>query len=330
MRAPDFWTGNDVAARLTAAALSPIGAIYGATVALKAARAKPYRSPAKVICVGNLTAGGSGKTPVARAVAQLLRARGFRVFVLSRGYGGRLHGPVLADPARHSANEVGDEPLMLAATAPVVVSHNRAAGAQLAETHAADIIVMDDGHQNFSLAKDLSLVVVDSTEGFGNKRVLPAGPLREPVAQGLARADAVVMMGDKAMALPGFTGPVLRARLVPEDEREFVGKRAVAFAGIGRPAKFFDSLKRTGADLLEAHVFPDHHVYRAGELQKLKRRAAELDAVLVTTEKDFSRLRREQRNGLSLLPVGVRFEEPMRLNQMLDAVAPDAGAAAFS
>ena len=276
--------------------------IYGRTVAWKRDHAIPHRPRAKVVCVGNLTAGGTGKTPIAIAVARALIARGTRPVILSRGYGGRMKGPAVVDPAHDTANETGDEALLLAAAAPVVVARDRRAGAVRADEEGADVIVMDDGHQNFSVAKDLSLVVIDGAVGFGNGRVLPAGPLREPVAQGLARADAVILVGDGTPALSGFAGPVLRARLTPVDVFGLKGARVVAFAGIGRPKKFFESLRVLGADLLETREYADHHAYTASEIARLKSKARGTDAVLITTEKDFVRLTPPEREGVRFLP----------------------------
>src|SRR5262249_8757271 len=231
MRAPDFWNRDDWRAH----ALSPLGWLYGASVAWKASRARAHRPKAAVVCVGNLTAGGSGKTPVAIAIADMLHARGRKPFFLTRGYGGRLHGPILVGD-HNAARDVGDEPLLLRRAAPVVVARDRVAGAELALAHGADVIIMDDGHQNFGLVKDLSLVVVDGEAGFGNGYVLPAGPLREPLGQGLSRADAVIIVGDGTPRFNGFSRPVLRAHLV-QDGPELPHKRLVAFAGIGRPEK---------------------------------------------------------------------------------------------
>jgi tetraacyldisaccharide 4'-kinase len=314
MRTPDFWRGHDHTARLARAALSPLAWAYGASVAWKAAHAKPYRSRAKVICVGNLTAGGTGKTPIAIAIADLLRARGCHPFILTRGYGGRERGPLLVDAARHTAATVGDEALMMANANPVIVSRNRAAGARLAEKQGADVIVMDDGHQNFSLAKDLSLVVVDAATGFGNGRVLPAGPLREPAAQGLARADAVIVVGDAR--------PVLSARIVPEDTLGLAGQPVVAFAGIGRPEKFFESLRALGANLAKTRSFPDHHPYSAAEIASLKASALAAAALLVTTEKDYARLTPAERDGISTLPVRAAFDDEAAITTLLDTAVP--------
>jgi tetraacyldisaccharide 4'-kinase len=308
MRAPDFWDRRGPLALL----LSPLGVLYGMSVAGKARAAKPYRATARVICVGNLTAGGSGKTPVAIAVALALIARGKKVFFLTRGYGGNEPGPLLV--SGHDAQGVGDEALLLARVAPTIVAHDRAAGGRLAAAKGAEVIVMDDGHQNFSLAKDVSLVVAN---GFGNRLMIPAGPLREPVGQGLARADALIMMNDNASDLEGFTGPVLRARLVA-DGAGFAGKRVFAFAGIGQPANFVKSLQDAGATVTGSRFFADHHPYTASQITGLRQDAR--DAALVTTEKDFVRLAPEQRQGIEVLMVRAQFDEPSLLDRLLGAV----------
>jgi len=327
MRAPEFWTKDDPLSRIEAAALAPLGWAYGASVQWKAGRAKPYRPSAKVICVGNLTAGGSGKTPIAIAIARLLIERGKRAVFLSRGFGGRAKGPVFADLSRDSAADLGDEAMLLAAAAPVIVSRDRAAGARLADAERAEIIVMDDGHQNFSIAKDLSLVVVDAKSGFGNGLILPAGPLRESVAQGLSRADAVVMVGDGEVPLGDFLGPVLRARLVPVDVHRLAGKPVVAFAGIGQPQKFFDTLRLLGARVVEAHPFGDHHAYSAAQVGRLKRAARNTGAMLITTEKDYVRLTPSAREGIGFLPVRAGFDDMGATNRLLDRiVSPKLGA----
>jgi tetraacyldisaccharide 4'-kinase len=322
MRPPDFWTRTDVVSRLVGLLLTPLGWLYGWTIRYRAGHTIPYRSTAKIVCVGNLTAGGSGKTPIAIAIAKALLARGAKVAFLTRGYGGSLRGPAFV-AADDRATHVGDEPLLLATVAPVIVSRDRAAGARLAEEHGFDVIVMDDGHQNFTLAKDLSLVVVDGESGFGNRRILPAGPLRESVAQGLARADAVIVSGDGMPALGDFIRPVLRARLVEDAQVLQPGTRVVAFAGIGRPSKFFASLERLGARLLDTRGFGDHHVYTQAEIARLKARARAERAVLVTTEKDFLRLTPAEREGIVALPVHTTFGDMAALSALLDRlVAP--------
>lgn len=297
--------------------LAPLGMVYGASVAWKMRHARPYRSRARVVCVGNLTAGGSGKTPVALAIGARLQARGRRVFFLTRGYGGSESGPAQVQ-ASDDAARMGDEALLLAQCAPTIVARDRAKGAAFAVARGADTIVMDDGHQNFTLAKDLSLVVVDAESGFGNGLMIPAGPLRESVAQGLARADAVVVMNGGKPDLQGYSGPVLRAWLVPESNA-LAGQRVFAFAGIGRPEKFVASLKETGAVVMGSHFFADHHSFRDGEIAALKARAG--GARLVTTEKDFARLREADRADIAVLTVRVRFETETALDQLLERIA---------
>jgi tetraacyldisaccharide 4'-kinase len=249
----------------------------------------------------------------------MLRARGRNPFFLTRGYGGRLHGPILVGDD-NTARDVGDEPLLLHRAAPVVVARDRSAGVQLAEARGADVIIMDDGHQNFGLVKDLSLVVVDGEAGFGNGYVLPAGPLREPVNQGLSRADAVIIVGDGTPMLDGFSRPVLRARLV-QDGPELPHKRLVAFAGIGRPEKFFQALEAGGAELAATKRYADHHAYTSSEIARLKSKARSCDALLVTTEKDFVRLTPAEREGIHAVPVRARFDAQAEIERLLDSLA---------
>jgi len=312
MRAPDFWQRRGVVAQM----LAPVGTLHGASVALKASLARPFHPGVPVICVGNLTTGGGGKTPIAIAIAEALRARGNKPFFLTRGYGGSERGPALASRA-HSAAAMGDEALLLARHAQTVVSRDRAAGARLAVEKGADVIVMDDGHQNFTIAKSLSLVVVDAETGFGNGFQIPAGPLREPVRQGLARADAVILVGDGSPDLQDYDGPVLRAHLVV-DGASFAGQRVFAFAGIGRPDKFFAALDHAGADLVGSCAFPDHHPYTEDEVLQLKAVAGE--ALLVTTEKDFVRMTVAQREGIKVLKAAAAFDQPDALARLLDSL----------
>lgn len=314
MRAPRFWNGDTLPSRL----LAPLGWIYGAAVAHKARHAAPYRARARVICVGNLSVGGTGKTPVAIAIARALQEKGRHPVFLSRGYGGRLAGPIEVHEG-NSALDVGDEPLLLVRSAPAVVARDRAEGAKLADT-LGDVIVMDDGHQNFALEKDLSLIVIDGEAGFGNGRVVPAGPLREPVAQGLARADAVIVTGDGSPPPRALALPVLRAQL-EQHGADVAGRKVVAFAGIGRPDKFFHALSLQGAEIAATKAFADHHAYSQSELARLKSKARALGAALVTTEKDFLRLTPMERDGILPLPVRARFDEPEALDRLLDSIA---------
>ncbi len=318
MRAPDFWTENGALATL----LAPLGAGYDLAGRLRRAMVPSVSTDIPVVCVGNLVAGGAGKTPVVLALVEALTARGAVVHCLSRGYGGNSPGPRRVDAARDSAAEVGDEALLLARAAPSWVARDRAAGARAATAAGARVLVMDDGFQNPALAKDLSLVVVDGAYGFGNRRVMPAGPLRETVARGLARADAVVLLGRDRRTLGPTLGnhlPLLGARLAPRPGAErLAGRKVLAFAGIGRPEKFFATLAELGAELTETRAFPDHHPYTAAELRDLRERAQALGAILVTTEKDAVRLAPDQRDGIETLAVAVAWDDPAALQALLD------------
>ncbi|KAB1073774.1 tetraacyldisaccharide 4'-kinase [Methylobacterium planeticum] len=292
MRPPRFWSAapDHPAARL----LAPLGSAYGALTAARMDRAGA-RAPCPVLCLGNFTLGGAGKTPTALALAALLRDLGAEPAFLSRGYGGRLAGPVRVDPARHRARDVGDEPLLLARHAPTLVARDRVAGALACAAAGARVIVMDDGLQNPSLIKDLALAVVDAASGNGNGRPFPAGPLRAPLPRQWPHVAGVVLVGEgragEAVAAEARVRglPVHRARLVPEAGAS-PGRRVLAFAGIGRPEKFFDTLRATGAEIVATRAFPDHHPYTARDLAALAAEAARRGAGLVTTEKDAVRL----------------------------------------
>jgi len=320
MRPPEFWTRDSGSARAVSAILSPLAWLYGASVAYKRDHTTPFRPKAKVVCVGNISAGGSGKTPVAIALARALLTKGAKIMFLTRGYGGRISGPVLVDPNRHGAKDVGDEPLLLADVAPTIVARNRKAGAALADSRGANVIIMDDGHQNFLLARDLSIVTVDAESGFGNGHVLPAGPLREPVAQGLARADCIVLVGDGDPDLPDFRGPVLRAHLRAAAMPP-AGSRVVAFAGIGRPEKFFATLASLDVDILDRFAFADHRVYTRADILGLRNKAANAGAMLMTTEKDYVRLNPSDRAGIVALPIRAEFETREEPDRLLDGLA---------
>jgi tetraacyldisaccharide 4'-kinase len=317
MRAPEFWTAHSALATGLAWTLSPLGALYDLGGRVRFATTTPYRPALRVICVGNLTAGGTGKTPVAIALGRRLAASGAKVGFLTRGFGGALKGPIAADPQRHASADTGDEPLLLAAAAPTIVARDRVEGAKLAESLGLDTLIMDDGFQNPSLAKDLSLVVVDGSTGFGNGFVIPAGPLRETVARGLSRAQAIVMMGDGPA--PAAALPVMRARLVPDAQSaaRVQGRKVAAFAGIGRPEKFFETLRACGANVVLARPFPDHYAFTDADWSSLTGDAAEYGAMLVTTEKDWVRLRPEWRAKALAFCVTASFENDAALDQLL-------------
>ncbi|HLZ67078.1 MAG TPA: tetraacyldisaccharide 4'-kinase [Aliidongia sp.] len=310
MHAPEFWRRRG----WQALALEPAAQGFAAAGALRRALAQPAKAPVPVLCVGNLVVGGAGKTPVTLELARLLGARGHRPHILTRGYGGALAGPVRVDPAHHDFRAVGDEALLLAEAAPTWVSRDRPAGARAAAAEGAELILMDDGLQNPSLAKDLALLVVDAAYGFGNGRVMPAGPLREPRAGGLKRAQAAVLIGRDTDGIGADLArhlPVARARLVPSgDTRRWQGRRVVAFAGIGRPQKFFDSLAELGADLIAGIGFPDHHPYGMDEMADLIAQADQAGATAVTTAKDWVRLPAALRPRVEALPVRLAWAGP--------------------
>jgi len=320
MYPPDFWTRRDWVSKLIVSLLTPAGWFYAASVVLRAKFTRQYRSRAKVVCIGNLTVGGTGKTPIAREIARILIARGAKPVFLTRGYGGKVRGPRLVT-SDDLASEVGDEPVMLAKTAPVIVARDRAAGARLAEQSGFDTIIMDDGYQNFALAKDLSLVVVDGELGFANKHVLPAGQLRENVTRGLRRADATIVNGtDLPPELLAARLPLINSRIVPEEQSGWTERRVLAFAGIGRPDKFFSSLSAVGAKIVATRAFPDHHVFTESELEQLRTLARSKDATLVTTEKDSARLSPAERQDILSFPIRIEFIDSVALMHLLDSL----------
>jgi tetraacyldisaccharide 4'-kinase len=314
MRAPGFWGNPSERPGAWARLLSPLAWAWTRVTRRRLAR-PGARVAVPVICVGNLTAGGAGKTPTVVALVQRLAARGVAAHVVSRGHGGRLEGPVRVDPARHRAVDVGDEPLLIAAFATVWVGRDRAAAAGAAVAAGAPAIVMDDSFQNPSIAKDLSIVVVDAGFGFGNGRVMPAGPLREPVADGLARADLVLPVGP-GEARARFAGrwpgarPLVEGELVPlATGMDWRGLRAVAFAGIGRPEKFFATLREAGVVVVAAHGLDDHQPFDARILSRLEAEAVAARAQLVTTEKDAVRLPAAFRPKVLVLPVRLELAD---------------------
>ncbi|MCL2715003.1 MAG: tetraacyldisaccharide 4'-kinase [Alphaproteobacteria bacterium] len=316
MREPAFWYGPP---SLTARALRPLGAIYGAITSRRMTR-QGWQAPVPVLCVGNFHLGGAGKTPTVLALSALLREWGETPVVLSRGYGGRLTGPVLVDAASHEAADVGDEPLMMARRIAVVVARHRPAGVALACSCGATVVVMDDGFQNPALTRDLSLIVVDGGRGIGNEAVFPAGPLRAPLQTQLARADALIIIGagaggERLRALAGDIA-CLSAALVPDAAAvATLRQRPVfAFAGIGDPERFFRSLRACDIHVAGTRAFPDHHVFTRAEIDDLRAQALQAAATLVTTEKDMARL--SGMDGFAIwgeaimaLPVRLEFED---------------------
>lgn len=319
MRAPQFWSRGS--GGLAPLLLSPVSAIYAAATARRMAQ-PGWRAPVPVICAGNVTAGGAGKTTVALDLLARLKARGIAVHALLRGYGGTEKGPLLVDPAQHGSERVGDEALLLSEIAPTWVSADRAAGARQAVAAGAEAIVMDDGLQNPTLEKDLPLLVVDGGYGFGNGRVIPAGPLREPVEIGAARCRAAVLIGEdeadvRSKLPPGL--PVLRARPVPAPAiAQLVGKPVLAFAGIANPLKFFATLTAAGAVLVGRETFADHYPYDPSDMRTLISEAERLKSVLATTPKDAVRIPAPFRDRVTVVGVSLAWESEAALNALLD------------
>jgi tetraacyldisaccharide 4'-kinase len=326
MREPAFWWRE---AGLAARLLAPLAAVYGAVASARLARSGA-RAGAPVICIGNLTVGGAGKTPLALTLARLLEEAGDAPALLSRGYGGRLAGPVRVDLARHRAADVGDEPLLLARIAPAFVARDRVKGAQAAVAAGAGVIVMDDGFQNPSLQKNFSVLIVDERRGIGNGKVVPAGPLRAPLNAQIARADALVVVGAADAGACVTTAarrrgvPVFRAGLMPDVAvvAALAGTRVLAFAGIGDPEKLFATLTGAGIAIAATRSFPDHHRYAPAEARMLCELADREALTLVTTEKDLVRMQGDARVAAlaarsRALPVTLTLSDPAAFMRLL-------------
>lgn len=312
MTPPDFWRFGQTPPK----ALVPLSKLWARAASLRVARSG-WVAPVPVICCGNPGVGGAGKTPLAIDLARRLARRGRKVGFLSRGHGGRLRGPLRVDPARHNAADVGDEPLLLAREAPVWIGADRVITAKLAIGHGCDVLVMDDGLQNPGLAKTLSLMVVDGGTGFGNGFVMPAGPLRETPEAAARRCHASVMIGaDATGAAARSAQPVLMARLAAA--KIVLPSRLVAFAGIGRPEKFFATLAAIGHTPHAALPFPDHHRYTPRDLRRIFSKARRHDAALITTEKDHVRLPEALRARVLTLPVTLSWQDEAMIEALLD------------
>ena len=312
MKTPSFWQQRN----LSSCILLPLGKLYALATKLNLKFHTPKKISVPVICIGNLTAGGSGKTPTAISIAALLQNMGYHPFFISRGYGGKLKN-VLVDLKHHTPEQVGDEPLLLAHQAPVVVNPNRFQGAKTAISHGADIIIMDDGFQNPGLYKDLSFLVFDGNVGYGNGFCVPAGPLREELSQGLKRAQAIIIIGEdkkdlkEQISLPSFEGRI--SALKPQ----ITSPKVIAFAGIGRPEKFYQSLKELGLEPIKTIDFPDHHFYTSQELQDLIQQAQENNCILMTTSKDFVKIPPSLQSNFHVLEIEIKWQNKKALQEFI-------------
>lgn len=323
MQAPNFWHSERKQAIATL--LSPLGWLYGLATKTRLATTRAWTSPVPIICIGNLVTGGTGKTPVALDLAKRLQAKGRNVHFLSRGYGGQERGPLRVEPEKHGFARVGDEPLLLAAQAPTWISRERRAGCIAAAKAGADIIIMDDGFQNPYVKKDFSIIIIDGCYGFGNKKLIPAGPLRETIADGLARAQAVVIIGEdrtgsldlvssyghSPISASLITGPV------PEDIK---GKPVVAFTGIGRPDKFFETVSGLGCVVQKKIPFADHHPYSRTDIKLLSNTAKKGNARLLSTEKDASRLPTPFLSEVTIVPITLKWDNKESIETLLDKI----------
>jgi tetraacyldisaccharide 4'-kinase len=315
MRPPAFWRAGGV----PPFPLVALSWLYADATARRVAR-PGWAAGVPVICCGNPGAGGSGKTPLALDIAARLQARGHIPAFLTRGHGGSLRGPLRVDSATHSA-QVGDEALLLAARSPTYIGADRGASARLAIADGASVLVLDDGLQNPSLAKTLSVMVIDGGAGFGNSHVIPAGPLREPVAAAAARCQAAVLIGADDTGAAAMLGSleVLHARVVPKpDDLAVLPDVIMAFAGIGRPQKFFDTLREAGHAPVEALEFADHHPYTTAELDRLQRDAQARGAGLVTTAKDLMRIPPSRRGAFQCVRIRLEWSDPTAIEALLD------------
>lgn len=313
MKTPRHWQNKNLLANF----LAPLGWLYTYATKLNLAFKKPNQVNRPVICIGNLTAGGSGKTPVAVSIAEIIQNLGKKPFFVSRGYGGTLHNLVV-DTAVHQAQEVGDEPLLLARQAPVVINPNRYEGAKTAIRNGAEVIIMDDGFQNPGLHKDLAFLVFDGNFGYGNGYGIPAGPMREALESGLKRAQAVIIIGEDKHHLKTqiTTLPIFEGQIIPHPPK-ICNFKVIAFAGIGRPEKFYQSLRSCGFELVETIDFPDHHQYKPAELEAIITKAAQQETEIYTTAKDYVKIPAELQTHFKVLEIAIEWQDREALTTFL-------------
>lgn len=312
MKAPFFWYQPK---SFYSTILSPLSWLYERAAKIHRISCKPQKFSIPLLSIGNITSGGAGKTPIAIALGDLLQKRGFKVHFVTRGYGGKVIGPLKVDPSVHQASMVGDEPLLLAQQAPTWVAKDRPKGVEKAIESGAEVIILDDAHQTHRLFKDISFVIVDFTQGFGNECVIPAGPLRENLKEGLERADAVIGIGEEESKK--FSGkPFFRAKSIFKS-LSFPSNRVVGFCGLGFPEKFYKSLQKEGFTLLATESFPDHYVYKEKDLIHLQSLAKRHQAILVTTRKDWVKIPPSWHSYIYVLDLKIQFEDPERVFQFI-------------
>ncbi|MGI9398738.1 MAG: tetraacyldisaccharide 4'-kinase [Paracoccaceae bacterium] len=318
MKAPQFWYEPNT---WKAKFLYPLGYFYNLLTLLRGKLAKPQSYSCLTICIGNLNVGGTGKTPTTIALAQHFLKKGLQVHVVSRGYKGKFQGTFLVDPQKHKSDEVGDEPLLMSEFTSVWVSNKRKNGIAAAENAGAQIVLLDDGFQDPSFHKDFSLIVVDGEKGFGNKKCMPAGPLRENIVQGFKRADALVIVGQRIYKFDTFPThlKIIHSTLKPiETGMNWKEGKYLAFAGIADPSKFFKTLRSLGANLIDCVALSDHQNLDGQVLKRLERKANSAHAQLVTTEKDAVRLSNTYRKKVLSLPVRIEFDDKNELENLFN------------
>lgn len=315
MKTPSFWYQPY---GVFSALLWPISWVYEKSEKALRAFKKPQRFPIPIISVGNIVCGGAGKTPIAISLASLLQKKGIKVHFLTRGYGSNEKGPLEVNALHHTSLDVGDEPLLLSHHAPTWIAKKRPLGVLKIIERGADVIILDDGHQTTSLYKDLSFVVIDQLQKFGNKCVIPAGPLRENLREGLNRADALISIGDENIS---SSQPLFRARVLSET-LSLPTQRAVAFCGLGFPQKFYKTLTNLGIELIAQETFPDHYRYKETDLIRLHQLAKDQQAVLITTRKDFVRIPPSWQKNLHVLDIKIQFEDEERIIHFIHEKIP--------